>query len=390
MDHPEGSTRSTRLLLDLRGVRFDIERETLMNLPESILLCLFPNGLLLSDPEGDESGGEPDDEQVYFVDFDARCLEFVLAFFRHAQDYFYGTETTRGVYGGFDPAPQLVEYGTDPITGATMSGYGHPFHFPLFYKQAVIVLREELEFYTIPPRTLPSARAAPGAPENALPHATPAFATLREICGDTLLQRRKVFSALQRNVNKESNVAEQHLIDMLCMSGFDPEDNWGYRAREPGRSCITSTALVLLKTGITHEAPADARAPPEPPSGVTREAPPPPPADPGEWVYDEHGSAVRVNQQQLNTAQKLLLFWRKPARKCWWDNMDLVVPAAVLGAGTPQAPRNVYAPVSRAAMTRTERELLDRGAGRIARVWARRVWTLEVGLVRHGFMRMLT
>ena len=170
MDHPEGSTRSTRLLLDLRGVRFDIERETLMNLPESILLCLFPNGLLLSDPEGDESGGEPDDEQVYFVDFDARCLEFVLAFFRHAQDYFYGTETTRGVYGGFDPAPQLVEYGTDPITGATMSGYGHPFHFPLFYKQAVIVLREELEFYTIPPRTLPSARAAPGAPELSLIH----------------------------------------------------------------------------------------------------------------------------------------------------------------------------------------------------------------------------
>ena len=68
MDRPPeaaDSAQFSRLLLDLRGVRFMIERETLMNLPESILLCLFPNGLLLSDPEGDESG---DEEQVYFVD----------------------------------------------------------------------------------------------------------------------------------------------------------------------------------------------------------------------------------------------------------------------------------------------------------------------------------
>ena len=30
----------TRLVLDLRGVRFVIDRETVVNLPESILLCL--------------------------------------------------------------------------------------------------------------------------------------------------------------------------------------------------------------------------------------------------------------------------------------------------------------------------------------------------------------
>ena len=29
----------TRLVLDLRGVRFVIDRETVVNLPESILLC---------------------------------------------------------------------------------------------------------------------------------------------------------------------------------------------------------------------------------------------------------------------------------------------------------------------------------------------------------------
>lgn len=32
-----------------------------------------------------------------------------------------------------------------------------------------------------------------------------------------MLQRKHIFTALQRNVNKENNMAEQHLIDMLCM-----------------------------------------------------------------------------------------------------------------------------------------------------------------------------
>lgn len=48
--------------LDLRGQRFRVDRDTLMNLPESVLLCLFPNGLVLSRMEGDE------EEYQYVVD----------------------------------------------------------------------------------------------------------------------------------------------------------------------------------------------------------------------------------------------------------------------------------------------------------------------------------
>lgn len=66
----------TRLNLDLRGNRFVIERDTLMNLPESILLCLFPNGLVLSRNQNTGGGGglsgdeddEEDEEEVYVVD----------------------------------------------------------------------------------------------------------------------------------------------------------------------------------------------------------------------------------------------------------------------------------------------------------------------------------
>lgn len=59
----------TRLFLDLRGKRFEVDRETIMNLPESVLLCLFPNGLVLSRQSVALSeGGDEEDEEVYGVD----------------------------------------------------------------------------------------------------------------------------------------------------------------------------------------------------------------------------------------------------------------------------------------------------------------------------------
>lgn len=63
----------TRLLLDLRGKRFSVDRETIMNLPESVLLCLFPNGLVLSRQSMALSdGGDEEDEELYGVDVGCR------------------------------------------------------------------------------------------------------------------------------------------------------------------------------------------------------------------------------------------------------------------------------------------------------------------------------
>lgn len=66
----------TRLQLDLRGERFSVDRETIMNLPESVLLCLFPNGLVLSRQSvalSDGGDGE-EDEEIYAVDVSAICF----------------------------------------------------------------------------------------------------------------------------------------------------------------------------------------------------------------------------------------------------------------------------------------------------------------------------
>lgn len=56
---------SSRVSLDLRGARQSVSRLDLMELPESVLLCLFPNGVVLSPqrPANSEQG-----EDVYYVD----------------------------------------------------------------------------------------------------------------------------------------------------------------------------------------------------------------------------------------------------------------------------------------------------------------------------------
>lgn len=77
-------------------------------------------------------------------------------------------------------------------------------------KQAIIVLREELEYFSIPPKN-----AQASTDQNGI--ANDVMLDIKRRSGDYLMSKRSIFTALQRNVNKENNVAEQHLIDMLCM-----------------------------------------------------------------------------------------------------------------------------------------------------------------------------
>lgn len=95
------------------------------------------------------------------------------------------------------------------------------------------------------------------------------------------------------------------ILLMMC-SGFDAADIWGHRAAEPNKAVICSIALARLRTDIRGEA---------------------------------------ANSNAVGMAQKLLLFWRKPARRCWWEGVEL--------------------------------ENVEGVEGKL-KVWIRRVWTLEM------------
>jgi hypothetical protein len=88
--------------------------------------------------------------------------------------------------------------------------------------------------------------------------------------------------------------------------GFNHDDRWGHRASEPNKAVVCSLALAKLRTDIK-------------------------------------GNLAGNNS--VGMAQKLLLFWRKPARRCWWEGVELSDIEGVEGQ---------------------------------LKVWIRRVWTLEM------------
>ncbi|KAJ5403816.1 hypothetical protein N7509_003687, partial [Penicillium cosmopolitanum] len=152
-------------------------------------------------------------------------------------------------------------------------------------RAGIIVLREDLDFYIGHEEMLEVKRAA----------------------GRALLRQDGIFSGLRKS--EEIGSTEQHLIEMLTAGGFDREDQWGHRAPEPNKAVICSLALAKLRTDIRGDL---------------------------------------SNNNAVGMAQKLLLFWRKPARRCWWEGIDLDDVEGVEGQ---------------------------------VKVWIRRVWTLEMSVI---------
>ena len=140
-------------------------------------------------------------------------MDYILKFFDSAREAFYGSTSL----------PKQDGENDGPVTANASTLQQNP----LFHKQAIIVLREELEYFAIPPKrpaslTPAQTDAYPMTDADGFPNA--ALLDLKRKCGDTLLQRTLIFTALQRNVNRENNVAEQHLIDMLCMRSVGVSD----------------------------------------------------------------------------------------------------------------------------------------------------------------------
>ncbi|KAI1174711.1 hypothetical protein F4777DRAFT_589066 [Nemania sp. FL0916] len=314
------------ITMDLRGTRFVLSRDELLTLPEFVLLSLFPNGLF---PEG-HMGGFADGDAVqvdvsifnessiyqvtpvalstdcsmtpclatappprsssmrnfisniniHFTDltsqYDPASLQYMLEFFRNvAQTIPNESSPNSSPDGGVVPIDSLGGRGED---GTKRAG--------------IIVLREDLDFYAIPPR--PDINQVD-------------MMEVKRAASRALLKQDGIFSGLKRS--DEPGTTEAHLIEMLTAGGFNHNDCWGHRAGEPNKAVVCSLALARLRSDI-------------------------------------RGNEMGSNA--VGMAQKLLLFWRKPARRCWWEGVEL------------QNVEGVDGPL---------------------KVWIRRVWTLEMSVI---------
>lgn len=167
--------------------------------------------------------------------FDPASFRYILSFWSQAHTDFYGTSTSPGY---FHKQQHLNNNNSSPSNSSAYTGNlnnsdypAGPGENPLISRQPIIVLREELEYFSIVPSTDPAVNPNINSNSNTLPASltnlakvgedgqpTPELLRLKREAGKALVKRTKVFTALQRNVSKEGNLAEQHLIDMLCMS----------------------------------------------------------------------------------------------------------------------------------------------------------------------------
>ncbi|KAI0155138.1 hypothetical protein GGR57DRAFT_491657 [Xylariaceae sp. FL1272] len=318
------------ITMDLRGTRFVLSRDELLTLPEFVLLSLFPNGLFPEGHMGGFSDGDavqvdvsttqantPDTPitqvaqaaasvgsslprsatsgslprssairsqlsniNIHLTDlssqYDPASLQYMLEFFRNvAQSIPNEASPNASPDGGVAPIDSLAGRGED---GSKRAG--------------IIVLREDLDFYAIPPRR------DIGQAE---------MIEVKRAASRALLKQDGIFSGLKRS--DEPGTTEAHLIEMLTAGGFNHDDQWGHRAGEPNKAVVCSLALARLRSDI-------------------------------------RGNDMGSNA--VGMAQKLLLFWRKPARRCWWEGVELDNVEGVEGP---------------------------------LKVWIRRVWTLEMSVI---------
>ncbi|KAH7385619.1 P-loop containing nucleoside triphosphate hydrolase protein [Pyrenochaeta sp. MPI-SDFR-AT-0127] len=300
------------ITLELRGTRFTLSRDELLTLPEFVLLSLFPNGLL---PDGHMNSyhdgdvypvdvGIPDSlspslcpvakilnhlsnpalylsDNMYFSQYDPNSLQYMLEFFRTVAQSIPASPPSPTA----DPEHPAEAVPIEPMHGSAKD--------MLQDRAGIIVLREDLDFYAIPPHR---------------DITQPEMIEVKRAAGEALLRQDGIFSGLRKS--EEPGTTEQHLIEMLTAGGFNHDDQWGHRAGEPNKAVICSIALARLRTDIK-------------------------------------GNDL-ANSNAVGMAQKLLLFWRKPARRCWWEGVEL---------------DNV------------------RGVEGKLKVWIRRVWTLEMSVI---------
>jgi ATP-binding cassette, subfamily F, member 3 len=199
------------------GTRFTLSRDELLTLPEFVLLSLFPNGLL---PDGHLNSYH--DGDVYPVDvsnpsslclvvspnpmhaithhlsnpalylsdifyhsqYDPNSLQYMLEFFRNVAQTIPTSPPSPGPEHNHEPVP------IEPSHGSARD--------MLQDRAGIIVLREDLDFYAIPPkRDIDQTE----------------MIEVKRAAGRALLKQDGIFSGLRKS--EEPGTTEQHLIEML-------------------------------------------------------------------------------------------------------------------------------------------------------------------------------
>lgn len=237
---------------------------------------------------------------------------------------------------------------------------------------------------------------------------------------------------------RELGPAEQHLKDMLCSSGFQNHSVWGNRFQEPGKTVISSLSLCRIANETTEtfrkqyaeaktcweeeqrqqqqfgqneqhlrfsrdQSLSPTQSPiltesnqtlgkDRPSSRTGRDKRKSRLSALADNVRSRSASRPRSQSRQREVPKlyelmpkpdinvKLLLFWRKPARKCWWGEEDLDLDVEIYGSWDTETNHSHSKPKIRIKTPKTPEDGLSKIRIPV-RLHIRRVWTLELSVV---------
>lgn len=252
--------------LDLNGTLFRVTRERLLSLPQNILFDLSTG---VSQP------GDSDEDSVVLVDFSAKCLQYVLDVSEASDkdlkpiplaEFKVSSADMTREFLKYDDSSEEEDWDSDSIENAPWV-QSLPSGIPevLLQRPAYILLREDLDYYVL---SDPSADSS-------------SVSSLKNAIGDGLVAGRnsEVFNNLRNKDVFDS--PEYHLMQMLVLAGVNPSEKWGVRERKPSHSKIISLKLSRIRV-----------------------------------------PAAEDSEASIQALHKVVLFWRKPAKKCWWAQFE--------------------------------------------------------------------
>lgn len=292
-DDPSGNSL---IHLNIQENHYFITRDQLMALPESLLLCLFPSGVFL-DRDGQVITNLTPEDEVYIINFSPECFEYIMTVFTTAHDDLINHPVDklfeRSNFNGFvNNAKGFFGIGSangnnlTPTTTNIPQNKSNGENDLLHQKPVIIVLREDLDYYCVPltdygfeniPNLNLTKEQQDDNNDDLLQHF---MAQIKIAAGSYLTNETSIFQGLfssnrlkyqnnnnnnkpTNNSNKSNNnnnnnngvpklgPAEQHLMDMLCSSGFNKKSQWGNRTQEPGKTVISSLSLCRLENEST-------------------------------------------------------------------------------------------------------------------------------------------
>ncbi|CCH58737.1 hypothetical protein TBLA_0A09520 [Henningerozyma blattae CBS 6284] len=326
--------------LNIQHTHFYITRDQLLSLPESLLLCLFPSGVFL-DIKGQVINNLNSSDMVFITNFSPNCFNYILNIYNIANHDLLNNSPSF-IYNNYFPFNRIRHNQNDN-------------HTILHENPIIILLREDLDYYVVlnnKTSILNHTKILTKFDrDQARDILTDLMKKLKILAGNYLIDNDSIFNGLyndyqEKNDNTNSSNAtlgttEKHLVDMLYTSGFHRHSQWASRVQEKNRTIISSLSLQRVENETTESFRQKVYQAQQLENynkhqnhnntfcnitNVVRSKSLKRHSSPQECTDAENNGGTKnlydlVPKPKLN--DKLLLFWKRPARKCWWNKQEI-------------------------------------------------------------------